>query len=386
MSYWHITCTSLGQPRRGLGRRQGELAVPDRVGEGVALNHRHSPLGAIIFALGTLFALAGTAEAKPPTLFGKDADEDGIRDRRDRCPNTKEDLNGIDDEDGCPDDADSDGVANAADRCPRTPEDMNGYEDDDGCPDDSDTDGIPNFVDRCPLLKGGAEDGCPEKQEPVAEKKAPEPTPVVPLRPVAYPMPFVPYAFDSVPAMRFDPILFKVGSDSIADMPDSITPRPQSRAEQLLRILLARPELKVYLVGHASYEGSQDENLRLSQRRADAIRTYLLSHGVTADRVVDVVGKGTELPYDQGASSAARRLNRRVEVYLSVDGTPVPQIQGAGTSATITPAVAPAPEKKEQQVVASPTPVAKPRVEPSQAASSSEEQVLAPEGGPEEAH
>lgn len=77
------------------------------------------------------------------TLPERDSDGDGIPNHLDRCPITPEDLDGIDDEDGCPDlDDDHDEIYEPIDRCPNEPEDFDGVDDDDGCPDpDTDTEG-----------------------------------------------------------------------------------------------------------------------------------------------------------------------------------------------------------------------------------------------------
>jgi outer membrane protein OmpA-like peptidoglycan-associated protein len=65
-----------------------------------------------------------------------DADHDGIIDRLDRCPHEPEDLDGFQDDDGCPDpDNDGDGITDDVDRCPDQAETVNGVEDQDGCPD-----------------------------------------------------------------------------------------------------------------------------------------------------------------------------------------------------------------------------------------------------------
>jgi len=73
-----------------------------------------------------------------------DNDGDGIPDTDDQCKNTPEDVDGFEDKDGCPDpDNDGDGIKDAADKCPDEPEDIDGFQDDDGCPDiDNDNDGI----------------------------------------------------------------------------------------------------------------------------------------------------------------------------------------------------------------------------------------------------
>ena len=98
-----------------------------------------------------------------------DSDSDTILDHADRCLEIPEDLDGFEDEDGCPDeDNDQDGVPDLIDGCPITPEDLDGFEDEDGCPDeDNDQDGIIDASDRCPDQAEDRDqvqddDGCPE--------------------------------------------------------------------------------------------------------------------------------------------------------------------------------------------------------------------------------
>ena len=98
-----------------------------------------------------------------------DNDADGIEDKDDKCPDQPEDKDGDKDEDGCPDlDDDGDGIPNDVDKCGDKAEDMDGFEDDDGCPElDNDKDGIEDAQDKCPSeaeTKNGYkdEDGCPD--------------------------------------------------------------------------------------------------------------------------------------------------------------------------------------------------------------------------------
>jgi hypothetical protein len=75
---------------------------------------------------------AAAAAPAPPA----DQDGDGITDAEDKCPTAREDLDGFQDGDGCPDpDNDQDGIADAQDRCPNEAESANGFQDEDGCPD-----------------------------------------------------------------------------------------------------------------------------------------------------------------------------------------------------------------------------------------------------------
>ena len=64
----------------------------------------------------------------------RDPDGDGIPEKFDKCPNAAEDIDGVEDSDGCPDtDNDGDGVEDKKDKCPENPEDLDGFEDEDGC-------------------------------------------------------------------------------------------------------------------------------------------------------------------------------------------------------------------------------------------------------------
>jgi hypothetical protein len=102
----------------------------------------------------------------------RDADDDGVPDVEDKCPNEPEDRDGYRDSDGCPDpDNDGDGIADAADKCPNDPEDLDQFQDEDGCPEpDNDGDGIPDLNDPCPNAAEDGRgkrptDGCPSTAE-----------------------------------------------------------------------------------------------------------------------------------------------------------------------------------------------------------------------------
>ncbi len=93
-----------------------------------------------------------------------DGDNDGVPDYKDKCPKQKEDKDGFQDHDGCPEeDNDKDGIPDERDKCPDKPEDYDKFKDKDGCPDlDNDGDGVPDKRDNCPLHKGPVKTkGCP---------------------------------------------------------------------------------------------------------------------------------------------------------------------------------------------------------------------------------
>src|SRR6185312_153259 len=191
-----------------------------------------------------------------------DNDRDGIPDREDKCPNEPETKNGFEDEDGCPDsldlDRDGDGIPDRLDKCPDDPEDKDGFEDEDGCPDpDNDKDGILDVDDLCPNDpedKDGFEDedGCPDKGRVILRKGKLE------ILDKIY--------FETAKAI-IKPISFPI-LDAVAA---TLKGNPQ--------ILL------VEIQGHADERGADDYNMRLTEDRAAAVKTYLIDHGVEADRL-----------------------------------------------------------------------------------------------------
>lgn len=75
------------------------------------------------------------SDPAPDPASGSDRDGDGTVDAGDMCPDHPEDLDGFEDEDGCPDpDNDRDSVVDMSDKCPNEPEPRDGQTDDDGCP------------------------------------------------------------------------------------------------------------------------------------------------------------------------------------------------------------------------------------------------------------
>jgi len=73
------------------------------------------------------------------------------------------------------------------------------------------------------------------------------------------------------------------------------------------------PEVSVRITGHTCWLGSNEHNLDLSQRRADAVADYLVSQGIDRDRLL-VAAKGESQPIDTNLTEEGRQSNRRVEV------------------------------------------------------------------------
>jgi OmpA-OmpF porin, OOP family len=79
--------------------------------------------------------------------------------------------------------------------------------------------------------------------------------------------------------------------------------------------LREQPDLRVRIVGHTDATGTDDYNLALSQRRADAVRARLESEGISADRL-EVEGRGEAQPVAGNETDDGKRQNRRVEFEI----------------------------------------------------------------------
>jgi large repetitive protein len=215
-----------------------------------------------------------------------DNDQDGILDKDDQCPMDPEDIDGFEDEDGCPDpDNDQDGILDVNDLCPNDAEDFDKFEDTDGCPDlDNDQDGIPDTRDACPndpetVNEYEDEDGCPD----VAPRVQIRGKKIIIMEKVFF---------------EFDKAIIKRESYGILDA--------------VAELLMEHDEIrKVRIEGHTDFKGSRRYNIRLSNRRAAAVRRYLVSRGVGSSRLVSK-GYGFDQPIADNTTDEGRALNRRV--------------------------------------------------------------------------
>jgi outer membrane protein OmpA-like peptidoglycan-associated protein len=75
------------------------------------------------------------------------------------------------------------------------------------------------------------------------------------------------------------------------------------------------PDAKISLVGHTDSVGSDAYNLKLSERRAESVKDYLVKHGIDAARI-QTSGRGEAEPVGDNATEKGRFENRRVEVLI----------------------------------------------------------------------
>jgi outer membrane protein OmpA-like peptidoglycan-associated protein len=197
-----------------------------------------------------------------------DRDGDGIMDKEDNCP----DVAGLAKFKGCPD-TDEDGVMDKIDECPNTPKGC--PVDAVGCPLDSDGDGVIDCEDKCPTEKGTASNnGCPDWVE------------------------------IQIPALHFD---F-----------DKSELRPEGKVEldKLASQLNASKEYDIVVGGHTDSVGSEDYNMKLSEKRAQEVVKYLLMKGVN-NAYVGSNNYGETKPVADNKTKENRQKNRRAEFEVA---------------------------------------------------------------------
>lgn len=106
----------------------------------------------------------------------------------------------------------------------------------------------------------------------------------------------------------FTPVYFEYDSAQVADS-------DRSKIETVSQHLKQNDAVAVIIEGHCDERGSNEYNLALGERRAQAIRTYLVGLGISADRI-QTRSYGEEKPADQGHDDTAWAANRRGEFVL----------------------------------------------------------------------
>ena len=205
-----------------------------------------------------------------------DSDGDGINDELDKCPNQA----GLAKYDGCPiPDSDGDGINDESDKCPN----QAGVAKYDGCPvPDKDGDGINDDDDKCPDIAGtSANNGCPD-----------------------------------VPANVSKSLGVSAQNISFGASNAKLTTKSNASLDQVVNIMNENPGLHIRVEGHTDNAGDDDANMRLSQDRANAVKDYLVSKGINADRIA-AEGFGETQPIADNNTSSGRMKNRRIELRVA---------------------------------------------------------------------
>ncbi len=181
-----------------------------------------------------------------------------------------------------PEDSDHDGVFDVEDECADTPAGV--PVDTFGCPKDSDGDGVTDVVDACPDTPAGMDvdgTGCPPKEEPKEIH-------VVPTK-----------------EWVLRGVHFQAGSGKIS-------PKSYFALDEVAAILKDNPTVTVEIQGHTDSQGGDELNQKLSDRRAEAVKDYLVGKGISGDRL-QTKGFGPSVPVADNETKEGRARNRRIE-------------------------------------------------------------------------
>jgi len=105
------------------------------------------------------------------------------------------------------------------------------------------------------------------------------------------------------------------GSVLFASNESTLLPAAQDRLNKVADALLVSKEKHLIIEGFTDSQGSAESNISLSQRRADAVRSYLISRGYPGD-LINTQGIGEERPVADNNSAEGRANNRRVEIVV----------------------------------------------------------------------
>jgi outer membrane protein OmpA-like peptidoglycan-associated protein len=106
------------------------------------------------------------------------------------------------------------------------------------------------------------------------------------------------------------------GSVLFASNKAVLLPEARTRLGQVTAALLETKERQLDVQGYTDSQGNDASNLALSQRRADAVRTYLVANGYPPDLIV-AHGAGETLPVADNGTPEGRANNRRVEIIIA---------------------------------------------------------------------
>ncbi|MCF6180559.1 OmpA family protein [Lutibacter sp.] len=242
-----------------------------------------------------------------PEVFGlaefkgcPDSDNDGVIDSEDACPN----VAGLATLNGCPD-ADGDGIADKDDACPN----VKGSKANKGCP-DTDGDGVVDKDDACPQVAGpSANKGCPwpdtdkdgvlDKDDHCIDIAGPASNNGCPV-------------ITQVEVAKLEELFKTVYFDSGKS---NIKNNSASLLDEAAIIITKYPTAKFSISGFADSTGSAKRNLQLTDDRANAVKNYLVSKGVSSNNLT-AKGYGEANPIASNRTRAGRAENRRVEIKL----------------------------------------------------------------------
>jgi outer membrane protein OmpA-like peptidoglycan-associated protein len=114
-------------------------------------------------------------------------------------------------------------------------------------------------------------------------------------------------------------MVLTLGSNVLFDTnSDTLKPGADEALSRVAQFMQAQSSTKLRIEGHTDSTGSDSYNAALSQRRAQAVASALITRGVDPSRI-QAVGRGMEVPVATNDTPAGRQQNRRVELIFSND-------------------------------------------------------------------
>jgi peptidoglycan-associated lipoprotein len=119
-------------------------------------------------------------------------------------------------------------------------------------------------------------------------------------------------ALESARATLAAPIYFEFDQATISD-------EAKATLDHKVAMLMANPDLKLRIEGNADERGSEEYNLALGMRRAEAARQYIAGFGIDASRLASM-SNGEDKPADPGHDESAWAKNRRDDFVITAGG------------------------------------------------------------------
>ncbi|MEA3448865.1 MAG: OmpA family protein [Bacteroidota bacterium] len=116
--------------------------------------------------------------------------------------------------------------------------------------------------------------------------------------------------------IKFDPPkIFTLNNVYFDTGKATIRHKSSDQLNELKEYLELKPDIRVEIAGHTDKVGSDESNMSLSQRRAEAVRNWLVHRGIDGDRI-EAKGYGETQSIASNNTAEGRQKNRRVEVRI----------------------------------------------------------------------
>lgn len=174
----------------------------------------------------------------------------------------------------------------------------------------TDSQGVPvrDSSGNCVLSSGVPHPDCQPKKE------APPPKPAEPAKPAAPAAPAAPTAPAAKPAPASVKQAVVIQADALFDFDKSVVrPDGKKNIDDALAKLKGVDVEMVIATGHTDSVGTEAYNQKLSERRAAAVKEYLVSKGIPASKIT-TLGKGESQPVATNKTKEGRQKNRRVDI------------------------------------------------------------------------